>query len=115
MQLKIALPTLVHTKLLHQTNVTVKSRTKSIAKLHEKKLSKFKKRHQRSDIKSHMQVSKNIIHNFSSNTLSDDKILARYGLDQHIPYTVSYNSINTVFDLFYQSIIRDISHQITTI
>ena len=33
-----------------------------------------------------------------------------YGLHQHIPYTVSYNSINTEFELFYQNIIRDISH-----
>ena len=33
-----------------------------------------------------------------------------YGLDQHIPYTVNYNTINTEFELFYQNILRDISH-----
>ena len=32
------------------------------------------------------------------------------GLDQHIPCTVNYNSINTEFELFYQNILRDISH-----
>ena len=33
-----------------------------------------------------------------------------YGLDQHIPHTVSYNSINREFELIYQNILRDISH-----
>ena len=110
-QLKIALSMLVYTTLLHRINIAVKSRIKSIAKRHEKKLSKFKKRQQKSDIKNRIQVSKNTIHNFSSYTLSDDEIMAlNYGLDQHIPYTVIYNSINTELELFYQNILRDISH-----
>ena len=76
-----------------------------------KKLSKYRKHQQKSDIKSRVQVSKNTIYNFSSYTLSDDEIMAlNYGLDQHIPYTINYNSINTVFELFYQNIIRGISH-----
>ena len=45
-QLKIVLPALVYTTLLHRINVEVKSRIKSIAKRHEKKLSKFRKRQQ---------------------------------------------------------------------
>ena len=65
-QLKIALSMLVYTTLLHRINIAVKSRIKSIAKRHEKKLSKFKKRQQKSDIKNRIQVSKNTIHNFSS-------------------------------------------------
>ena len=110
-QLKIALSMLVYTTLLHRINIAVKSRIKSIAKRHEKKLSKFKKRQQKSDIKNRIQVSKNTIQNFSSYTLSDDEIMAlNYGLDQHIPYTVNYNSINTEFELFYQNILRDTSH-----
>ena len=111
-QLKIALPTLVHTTLLHRSNLAVKSRIKSIAKHYEKKISKFRKRQQKSDIKSRSQVSKNAMHNFSSYTLSDDEIMAlNYGLDQHIPYTVNYNSINTELKLFYQNILRDVSEQ----
>ena len=110
-QLKIALPMLVDTTLLHQINIAVKSRIKLIAKHHEKKLSKFRKRQQKSDIKNRIQVSKNTIHNFLSYTLSDDEIMAlNYGLDQHIPYTVNYNSISTEFELFYQNILRDNSH-----
>ena len=84
--MRIALPLLVYTTLLHKINVTVKSRVKPTAKRHWKKLSKFRKRHQKSDIKSCIQVSKNTIHNFSSYTLSDDEIMElNYGLDQHIP------------------------------
>ena len=110
-QLKIALPMLVYTTLLHQINIAVKSRIKLITKRHEKKLSKFRKRQQKSDIKNPIQVSKNSMHNFSSYTLSDDEIMVlNYGLDQHIPYTVNYNSINTEFKLFYQNILCDISH-----
>ena len=45
--LKIALPTLVYTTLLNRINVAVKSRIKSTAKRHERKLSKFRKYQQR--------------------------------------------------------------------
>ena len=110
-RLKNALPRLVYTTLLHRINIAVKSRIKSIARRHEKKLSKFRKHQQKSDIKCRIEVSKNAVHDFSSYTSSDDKIMAlNYGLDQHIPYTVNYNSINTEFELFYQNILHDISH-----
>ena len=110
-QLKIALLMLIYTMPLHRINLAVKSRIKSIAKRYEKKLSKFRKRQQKSDIKSCIQVSKNTKHNFSSYTLSDDEIMAlNYGLDEHVPYMVNYNSINVEFELFYQNILRDISH-----
>ena len=33
-----------------------------------------------------------------------------YELDQHIPYTGNYNSINTEFELFYQNILQEVSH-----
>ena len=76
-----------------------------------KKLSKSRKHQQKSDIKSRIQVSKNTIYNFSSYTLSDDEIMAlNYGFDQHIPYTINYNSINTEFEVIYQNILRHISH-----
>ena len=76
-----------------------------------KKLSKYRKHQQKSDIKSRVQVSKNTIYTFSSYKLSDDEIMAlNYGLDQHIPYTINYNSINTEFDVIYQNVLCYISH-----
>ena len=103
-QLKIALPT-----LLHWINMAVKSRIKSIATCHERKLSKFRKHQQKCNMTCRIEVSKSVIHSFSSYTLSEDEIMAlNYGLDQHMPYTVSYNSIGTEFELFSQNIIRDI-------
>ena len=76
-----------------------------------KKLSKYRKHQQKSDIKSRVQVSKNTIYTFSSYKLSDDEVMAlNYGLDQHIPYTICYDSINTEFELFYQNILCDFSH-----
>ena len=110
-QLNILLPTLVYTTLLHRINVAVKRRIKSIAKHHERKLSKFRKHQHKSDFKRRIEVSKNAIHNISSYTLSNDETVApNYGLDQQIPYTVNYNSINKEFELFYQNILRDTSH-----
>ena len=74
-------------------------------------MSKFIKHLKKSDIKRPIQVSKNTIYNFLLYTLSDDEIMAlNYGLDQHIPYTVNYNSINTEFEVSYQNIQRNISH-----
>ena len=55
--LKIALPTLVYTTLLNRINVAVKSRIKSTAKRYERKLSKFRKHQQKSDIKRRIEVS----------------------------------------------------------
>ena len=110
-QLNIVLPTLVYTTLLHRINVAVKRRIKSIAKHHERKLSKFRKHQHKSDFKRRIEVSKNAMHNISSYTLSNDETVApNYGLDQQIPYTVNYNSINKEFELFYQNILRDTSH-----
>ena len=57
-QLKIALPTLVYSTLLHRINFAVKSRIKSIAKRQERKLLKFRKHQQKSDIKRRIKVSK---------------------------------------------------------
>ena len=76
-----------------------------------KKLLKFRKHQQKSDIKSRVQVSKNTIYNFSSYTLSDDEIMAlNYGLDQYISNTINYNSINTEFEVIYQNVLCYISH-----
>ena len=74
-QLRIALPTLVYATLLQWINVSVKSRIKLIAKHHERKMSKFRKHQQKSDIKRRIEVSKNTMHTFSSYT-SDDEIMA---------------------------------------
>ena len=110
-QLKVALPTLVYRTLLHRIDVAVKSMIKSIGKRHEKKLSKFRKHQQKNDIKRRIQVNKNTIYNFYSHSLSYDAFMVlKYGLDQHIPYTMNYNSIDAEFELFYQNILCNISH-----
>ena len=76
-----------------------------------KKLLKSRKHQQKSDIKSRAQVSKNTIDNFSSYTLSVDEFMALNNrLDQHIPYTIYYNSINTEFERSYQNISCNIFH-----
>ena len=105
------LSTLAHTTVLHQINMAIRSRVKSIVKRHKRKLIKFRRQyHTQSDTR-HMKVNKHFIHNFSSYVLSPEEIIAlSFGLDQHIPYNIDHNSINTEFELFYQNLLQDNSH-----
>ena len=58
-----------------------------------------------------MKVNKHIIHNFSLHVLSLEEITAlSFGLNQHIPYNVDNNSINTEFDLFNENFLQGNSH-----
>ena len=78
-QLRLLLPTLLYTTVLHQINLAIGSRLKSIVKSYECKLIKFKRTISytipQSDT-SHIKVNKHIIHNFSSYVLSPEDITA---------------------------------------
>ena len=113
-QLRLLLPTLLHTAVLHQINLAIRSRLKSIVKSYECKLIKFKRAISytipRSDT-SHVKVNKHIIHNFSSYVLSPEDITAlSFELDYHIPSKVDKNSINTEFEPVYENLLPDNFH-----
>ena len=51
------------------------------------------------------------VHNFSSNQLSSKEEEAlSFGLDEHIPSVCNRNKLFTEFEMFYQNILKDISH-----
>ena len=53
-----------------------------------------------------------IILNFSSYVLSPERITVRsFGLDQHVSYKVDNNYIYIEFDVFYQNLFQDNSHE----
>ena len=53
---------------------------------------------------------KEVVHNFSSYIISQEEHDAlSHGLEHHIPFTVTRNSVNIEFESFYQSLLRDIS------
>ena len=54
---------------------------------------------------------KNAVHNFSSYVLSSHEQSAlRYDLEQHIPVKLNKHTIKTEFEVFYQSLLKNISH-----
>ena len=84
--LRRLLARLLYTTALHQINLTIRSRVKSIVKCHERNLIKFRRQYHTHLDTSHMKVNKHIIHNFSSYVLSPEGIaVLSFRLDQHIP------------------------------
>ena len=54
---------------------------------------------------------KDMVHNFSSYTLTEEEMIAlTYRLDHHIPTNINKNAIFTEFEQFFQNLLRDISH-----
>ena len=51
------------------------------------------------------------MHNFSSYQLSSkEKEALSFGLDEHMPSVCNWNKLFTEFEIFYQNILKDISH-----
>ena len=54
---------------------------------------------------------RNIVHNFSNYSLSNEEYKAlSFGLDYHIPNQSSYNTTETEFEMFSQNILANLSH-----
>ena len=104
-QLKNILGLYLYHVMFHHINIAVKSRWKSIRMRHEKKLVKFwQKQNIDEDYNSH-KITKQIIHNFSSYTLTDIEIKAlSFGFDHQIPLKVNRTKISTEFEYFYHNI-----------
>ena len=101
-QLKLVLHVMIYSLLQHKVNLAIKSKSKVIGIHHSKKLLKFQQS---------QKQQKKTINNFSLYNFSKDEYDAlSCGLYQHILGNVTYNKINTEFELFYQNIVRDISH-----
>ena len=111
-QLKSSLNIILHNTLIHQVNIAIKSRFKSIRLRHNKKLIKFRKSQQKCN-KSTTQTElvRNIVYNFSSYALSHQELNAlSYGLDHHIPTKANRNAVSTEFEHFFQNPLKDISN-----
>ena len=54
---------------------------------------------------------KQVVHNFSNYELNQEEktVALSFGLDQHIPTNVNYNSLKVEFESFFQDIVRNIS------
>ena len=111
-QLKTSLNIILYNILIHQVNIAIKSRFKSIRLRHSKKLIKFRKSQQKCN-KSTTQTDlvRNIVYNFSSYALSHQELNAlSYGLDHHIPTKANRNAVSAEFEHFFQNLLKDISN-----
>ena len=78
---------------------------------HEKKLDKFCQRQLKLYINDSRYYINNTVHNFLSYILSSREELGLvYGLEQHIPVKRNKHTIKTEFEVFYQSLLKNISH-----
>ena len=110
-RLRLCLNIVVYHTSLHQINIVVKSRLKAIGKRHAKKLPKFNNRQNKTERQEPKPIPKNVAHNFSSYTLSNDELVAlSYGLDHQIPIRNNRSNITTEFEYFYQNLLSDVNH-----
>ena len=110
-KLWLCLSIVIYHTLLHQINIAVKSRLKAISKRHAKKLTMFNNRQNKAECQDPKRVPKNVAHNFSSYTLSNDELIPlSYGLDHQIPISNNRSNISTEFEYFYQNLVNDISN-----
>ena len=111
-QLKTSLNIILYNILIHQVNIAIKSRFKSIRLRHNKKLIKFRKSQQiYNKSTTQTELVRNIVHNFSSYALSHEELNAlSYGLDHHIPTKANRNAVSTEFEHFFQNLLKDISN-----
>ena len=57
------------------------------------------------------KIHRQIVHNYSSYTLSDEQYEAlSFGVESHIPVKVNKNAIYTEFEFFYQRLLKYISN-----
>ena len=86
------------------------SNSYAISCKHKKKILNLKHKQQKCYNSNISYTPKEVVHNFSSHVLSQEEHDAlSHGLEHHIPSKVTRNSVNTEFESFYQSLLRDIS------
>ena len=101
---------ILYNALLHQITIAVQSRQKATSLRHEKKLTKFRKNQTHPRDADKITIMKTI-HNYPSYVLSNEEITAlSYGLDNHIPSNINKNAVTTEFEMFFQNLLRNLSH-----
>ena len=109
-QLKLSLSTILYSALLHRINIAIISRSIAISRKHKKKILNLQHKQQKCYNSNVSYTPKEVVHNFSSYVVSQEEHEAlSHGLEHHMPSKVTRNSVNTEFESFYQSLLRDIS------
>ena len=96
--------------LIHEIHHLIKNRYKTIKSRHEKKFQKFWTAQKKENKVSKPVLLKSIVHNFSSNNLTQEQYEAlSHDLDHHIPTNINKNDIKIEFESFFQNLLYDLS------
>ena len=109
-QLKTSLNIILYSTFIHQVNIVIKSRFKSITLRRNKKLIKFRNSQQKyNKSTTQTELVRNIVYNFSYYALSHEQLNAlSYGLHHHVPTKGNRNAVSTEFEHFFQNFLKDI-------
>ena len=110
-QFKYSVGLILYNTLIYHTNKAVNSRLKVISLRRNKKLIKLSEQQKKSRKNKEKRIHREILHNYSTYTLSDEQYeTLSFGLDTHIPVKVNKNEIYAEFEIFFQSLLTDISN-----
>ena len=102
---------ILYNALTYQIYEAVNSRLKVISLDHNNELIRLREQQNKLKKDEQKKIHRQIVHNYWSYVLSDKQYEAIYiGLDTHVPVKVNKNAIYTEFEVFYQSLLKDISY-----
>ena len=110
MKLKAQVGPVLFNGVIYSLDKSIKQKSITVTKRHEKRLIKLRK-DKRSAFGENIKYICHTVHNFSSYQLSfNEEEALSFGLDEYIPSVCNHNKLFTEFEMFYQNILKDISH-----
>ena len=110
MKLKAQVGPVLFNGVIYSLDKSIKEKSITVTKRHGKRLIKLRK-DKRLTFGENIKYICHTVHNSSSYQLSfkEEEALS-FGLDEHIPSVCNHNKLFTEFEMFYQNILKDISH-----
>ena len=109
-QLEHSFGLILYNALIYQINKVINSRLKVISLCGNNKLIRLRELQNKPGKDEQKKVHWQTVHNHLCYTLSDEQHETSFGLATHIPIKATKNAIYTEFDVFYQSLLKDISN-----
>ena len=108
MKLKAQVELVLFNGVIYSLDKSIKQKSITVTKGHKKKLAKLQK-DKRLTFGENIKYIRHTVHHFSSYQLWSKGEQA-LSLDEHIPSAFNRNKLFTEFEMFYQNILKDISH-----
>ena len=110
MKLKAQIGLVLFIGVIYSLEKSIKQKSVTVTKRHERKLVKLRKSKRMTFVENIKYIC-HTVHNFSSYELpSKEEEALSFGLDEHMPSVCNRSKLFTEFEMFYQNILKDISH-----